>query len=209
MKSNSKYFKARYIILIIICVVCFILFRTRKVYEFCDTKGSSTTYFTDEQLKGLDKSDSILAIVPCDVMYIKRNSLSFDIFSLNDFKTFKIKTIKVVYDGREKIFKRNISYDLDFENPNFIETVQYNVEGKIINGYKKTIFAPFMNFKYCWVNFYDLFKWTHPKIGSEFPVKMVAEYSLDNREYVQEMEYIVKCEESYPSHLYKLFLRNL
>ena len=189
------------IIFFIVIFLFYILLQTRKCYVFYDINGVSKSYFTDSQLKELDKSNAILALAIGNVMYIKRNDVSFYIFSLKDFDAFKLHSIKVNYDEKEKIFNYNLLYDMNFENPNFEQKISYKVNNNIISGYKKSVIPPFMNFKYCWIDFYDLFKWKHNKIGNEFAVKLTVEYSLDSQEFRQELNYKVKCEESYPANL--------
>lgn len=203
MNSFKHLLKVRYIIILTLLIIAYLLLRPRKCYDFYDINGDSTTYFTLPQLRELDKTDSILALAVGHVMYLKRNSISFFIFSLKDFNTFELKNITVMYDGKERTYDYNIVYDMNFENPNFEQIISYNVDNRIVHGYKKTIIPPFMNFKYCWINFYDLFKWKHNRIGNEFDVKLIVNYGLDNRQYNQELNYKVRCEKSYPDNLLK------
>lgn len=208
MKNAKKMKKTKYIVLLLLTIVFYILLRTWKCYTLYDINGDSETYFENIHPENFDIPTPKIALHFGNVMYIKSNSTWFYIFSLNDFKTFKINSIKVIYDGKEKIFKYNISYNLDFENPNLHQKTPYMVGNNIIYGYKKTIIPPFMNFKYCWINFYDLFKWKHKKIGTEFDIRLIVDYSLDNEAFSQELNYKVKCEESYPVNLLQVILQH-
>ncbi len=58
---------------------------------------------------------------------------------------------------------------------------------------------------FCWVNFYNMFKWRHGKLNDKFPVKIICQYSLDEKNYTEEIDYIVECKEAYPSRLYRVF----
>ena len=179
------------------------LLRIQRCYIFNDINGDSTSFFTVPQLKELDKIDSILALAIVNVMNRKSNEIAFFVFSPNDFNTLQINSISVIYDGRKKTFDYNIIYNMDFDNPNFEQIVSYNIDNTIIQGYKKRVVPGFMNFEPCWINFYDLFKWKHHRIGDKFEVKLIVNYGLDNRQYNQELNYKVRCEKSYPDNLLK------
>ena len=201
MKFLRKILKIRYFVILLVILCSYMFLRTRKCYNFYDINGDTKTYFTVSQLKDLDKTDSILALAIGNAMYRKNNDVSFFIFSHQDNKSFKVNSIRVIYDGKEKEFSYNTLYNLNFENLNFKQKVSYNAGDKVFNGYKIAIIPPFMNFQYCWINFYDLFKWKYNKIGCEFDVKLIVNYALDNQQFIQELNYKVKCEESYPVNL--------
>ena len=81
----------------------------------------------------------------------------------------------------------------------------YEVDGINYSGVEKLIFSDFNTKDFCWVNFYNMFKWRHGKLNDKFPVKIVCHYSLDEANYTEEIDYIVECKEAYPSRLYKTF----
>lgn len=204
MKFSKYLIKLRYIFIVIIFICIYMLLGIRRCYIFNDINGDSTSFFTVPQLKELDKTDSILALSIVNVMNRKSNEIAFFVFSPNDFNTLKINTINVIYDGRKKTFDYNIVYNMNFDNPNFEQIVSYNIDDIIIQGYKKMVIPGFMNFEPCWINFYDLFKWKHHRIGNEFEVKLIVNYGLDNRQYNQELNYKVRCEKSYPDNLLEI-----
>jgi len=199
MKFSKYLIKLRYIFIVIIFICIYMLLRIQRCY----INGDSTNFFTVPQLKELDKIDSILALAIVNVMNRKSNEIAFFVFSPNDFNTLQINSISVIYDGRKKTFDYNIVYNMDFDNPNFEQIVSYNIDNTIIQGYKKRVVPGFMNFEPCWINFYDLFKWKHHRIGDKFEVKLIVNYGLDNRQYNQELNYRVRCEKSYPDNLLK------
>ena len=195
------------IILALICLfLVFSLFKQRKYYVFtCKNTISSKESFAPEQLQSLSHKDSIMDIGASNVMFLKHQSLVFTVFSKTNFRILKIKEIEILYDNKHKIIKKKNVYEPDDSNNNMVIFKDYEVDGIIYTGVEKLIFPTFNTKNFCWVNFYDMFKWRHGKLNDKFPVKIICHYSLDDKDFTEEIDYIVECRESYPSHLYKAF----
>lgn len=141
-------------------------------------------------------------IAASNVMFIKSQSLVFTVFSKINFKTLKINKIEVIYDNQHKIFKKKNVYEVDDFNKNFVRMKTYNVGNIEYTGFEKLFFPTFNTKNFCWVNFYNMFKWRHGKLNDKFPVKIICQYSLDEKNYTEEIDYIVECKKT--SFLYIL-----
>lgn len=198
------------IILALICLfLVFSLFKQRKYYVFTCKNDIQTTSWKNEfnstQINQLSKKDSIMRISVGNIMFVQTQYLGFRIFAKQYFKQVRISHIEILYDNKHKILKKKNVYEPDDSNKNTVFFKDYEVDGIIYTGVEKLIFATFNTKDSCKVNFYDMFKWRHGKLNDKFPVKIICHYSLDDEDFTEEIDYIVECRESYPSHLYKAF----
>lgn len=194
-------------LLIFICLfLVFSLFKQRKYYEFtCINDISMKNIFNSAQINQLSQKDSIMRISVGNVMLVHIQHFGFRIFAKQNFKQVRINQIEILYDNKHKVLKRKNVYEPDDSNKNMVIFKNYEVEGINYSGVEKLIFSDFNTKNFCWVNFYDMFKWRHGKLNDKFPVKIICHYSLDEKNYTEEIDYIVECKEAYPSRLYRVF----
>jgi len=200
----KKLLTKRNVVFLILFLVLFILFHTRKCYVL-DGYGDMHD-FPNAQLSELENTDSVLNIGQVGILFFKKNRLSFFVFSKQDFKTLTIKKITIHDDKKVKELEYGIVYDTDTKNPNQEKFISCEYGGKTVEGYYKFVHSDFLGKdKHCWINFYKLFRWRHGFLGDRFPITMTVDYNLDDREYTQELKFVVTCEKDYPSNLFSLF----
>lgn len=202
----SKVIK-RFILVLICLFLVFSLFEQRKYYEFtCKNDTSMKNIFNSTQINQLSKKDSIMRVSVGNVIFLKTQHLGFRIFAKQNFRQVRINQLEILYDNKHRILKKHNVYEPDDSNKNRVIFKNYEVDGINYSGVEKLIFSDFNTKDFCWVNFYNMFKWRHGKVNDKFPVKIVFHYSLDEENYTEEIDYIVECKEAYPSRLYKIFL---
>ena len=91
-------------ILILLAVFLIILFfaKNQRIYSFSDVNGEPSDFFTELQLKDLERSNAVLALSIGGILYNKKESINFHIFSKKDFSIFKPKSFVIIYDGKKK-----------------------------------------------------------------------------------------------------------
>lgn len=203
MINIRKLFRKKNIIIFTLVLILYILFHTRKQYVI-HNEGISD--FPKSQLYELEQTDAVLNIGQQAVFYVKKNPISFFVFSVEDFFTLTVNDIILRYDNKEKRIKCGKSYPTNTGNPNYEKYLTLDLNEKTIEGYYKFIDPDAFFDKNCfWINFYNLFKWRHWYIGAEFPITIIINYKLDDREYSQELNYTVTCEKDYPSNWFMAF----
>ena len=198
MEKLKKFIREHKIFVFILIVIFYILFHIRKFYFI---HNDSIKNFPELHLNELTNTDSVLDIAQSRIAFFKNDRIKFYVFSTRKFKTLTINTIRIIYDGKEKIFDYNIKYNAELNNSDFEKKLSFEYEGKNIQGYYKFFDYDYLTNigKYCWINLYDLFKWKHGYLGAEFPVTIIVNYKLDDRKYTQELNYTITCEKDWPS----------
>lgn len=201
----KKLIKKRYVFIMLMIILIYELFRVRKYYSFENNVYDQKNRFTIEQLMEMNENDAIIGLGFQDIIYLKKYRINICVFSQKNYHSLLIKDIDVIYDENKKTFNYNVLYNMNIDNPNYSEIVTYELDGKIIQGYKKYAVTYLYGENTCWINFYDIFKWKHRKIGDEFNIKLIIHYEVDGFPYTQELNYKVKCCESYPKRLSDIF----
>lgn len=194
----SEYVKMKkkiliYILIIIgISLIVFFFFRSQKLYVFNDINGDPKDFFTENQLKALEKTDSVLALSVMGQTGSQKEIVNFHIFSTCEFSSVKISKLIIMYDGQEKEIIKNIVYKVKTENPNFFRTKTYSLNNQTFQGFQIDIYGGYLDYEICGIDFDRLFIKKHKSLKEKFPVRIVVNYSLDDQEYLQELNYEVE-----------------
>ena len=184
-------------IFITLFVILFIFFcfipKYQKIYVFDDINGKPADFFTEKQLKDLEKNNAIMALSIGGQLYNRKENVNFHVFSKNNFSTFTVNYFTIQYDEISAKVEKKIRYIANTNNPNFEREKTYNSQGKTIKGFEKEFYGGYENFETCWIDFYSLFKHNHRKINEKFNVTIIVSYYLDDCEYTRELNYIVEC----------------
>lgn len=190
IKAYIVKFHAQIILAVIVLIILdlFLPFLiTQKEYQFSFLLDEQTHGFTEDFLKNLsDTNDSeIVLLISRPAINAKKNSVNYIVFSTSPFSHFELEKLEFTYNGKTKDFTRD--FELDWEP----QSKQYELGGKIIDGYELSFFGNYeKNYK---VNIQKMLKWENIKIGDKFEVKMRVDYALDNRLYSKILSYEVEC----------------
>ncbi len=191
VKMKKKIIKCILILFGIILIV-FFFFRSQKLYVFNNINGELKDFFNEKQLKTLEKKDSVLALSVMGQTGTQKEIVNFHIFSIREFSSVKISKFIIIYDGQEKEIIKNIVYKVKTENPNFFRTKTYSLNNQTLQGFQVDIYGGFLDYEICGIDFNRLFIKKHKSLKEKFPVRIVVNYSLDNQEYSQELNYEVE-----------------
>lgn len=172
----------------------------KKEFAFNLLLDKKTQGFTEDMLSNLseDNDSEISLIISAPPINSKKNWVHFTIFSTKPFYNFKLDSLKIIYNDKQK----DISKKLEVKEES--KSVQYDFNEKVINGYELWFFGNYeKNYK---VNFYKIFKKENYDFNDEFNVQFLVDYSLDERKYSKKLDYVVECVEApqYPPNWYMM-----
>lgn len=191
IKKYLSYTPLLIIVLLILDLALHVLI-PKKVYYFKEAEEKSGDVIA-AGLSGTHNSFINLSMVNNAIQ--KETTIWFDVFSTQKFDTITIKSLTVSFDKKNvKITKKFILKDCE---PKYV----HYENKKNIGIYKMSYYG-----EAYMINFVRIFKSKRMRKGEEFDVKITVNYLLDDWEYTQDLNYVLKCaeEEQYPPVWYMM-----